>query len=123
MKHYLLIFIAFLVVGLLGGYLYFNRANVLNFLTGVKVKDMQFTRLSDSSVKISFKTSEDAKTKLEYGTTDMYGVETNEEESLSKDHSVVLSGLLAGKEHNFRIHMQLSSGKTQTSQNFVIRAQ
>ena len=123
MKGYVSVFIISLVVGLATGRLYFNRISIADFLTAVRVSDVEYMKLSESSVRVSFKTSQEVTTKLEYGTTTMYGVESDEEVSPTKDHAIVLPVLLPGKDHNFWVHIKTPSGKVKTSENFVIKAQ
>ncbi len=121
MKSYITIFVLALVVGLVGGFAYFNRALISSSLTGVKISGMVYTNLSESSVRIAFETSKAVSIQIEYGTSLLYGVVTDET-TPSSSHSIVLSGLLPGKDHNFRIHMKDSSGKVSISRDYVIKA-
>src|SRR3989344_5662992 len=121
LTRYLALFILFVVLGVGFGYAYSNRASVDNWLAGVKVRDVSYAKLSDTSVKISFVTSRPVSTKIEYGTSVLYGVETVEGEVVS-EHTIVVNGLLPNKDHNFRVFMRAPSGKTYFSGNYFIKA-
>lgn len=121
MRSYLIVTVLALLAGLIGGFVYFNRSLIQSSLTGVKISGMTYTNLTDSSVRIGLETSKDVSIKIEYGTSALYGVMT-EETAPSLSHSIILSGLLPGKDHNFRIHMKDSSGKTSVSRDYLIKA-
>ncbi|MBI4091356.1 hypothetical protein HY419_01225 [candidate division WWE3 bacterium] len=120
-KDYWMIVLAPLVAGLFIGYVYFNFDALKTAFVGVRVRDVKFAKLSDSSVRVTFKTSKPVSAMLKYGTTQLYGVET-EENAVSADHTFNLVGLLPGKGHNFQIVMKDETGKVKLSSNYIIKA-
>ena len=123
-KKYLLYFLLFVLVAALGfgiSYLILHRGDVEQRLAFGGIRDVKFTRLSESSVKISFKTGKAVSTSVEYGTTELYGVKVPSDPA-GNSHDFLLTGLLPGRDHNFRITVVTSGGKTYTSPNFVIKA-
>ena len=121
MRTYVVLFIVTLCIGIVAGILYKNPKFFSEKFMGVQVLGLSYKPLSDSSVSISFKTNKPVSVKLDYGTTELYGVETSQS-ALAKEHQIVLSGLLPGKDHNFKVEMKDEKGKTYSSGNYVVKS-
>jgi hypothetical protein len=83
-----------------------------NFGGPIKVS---FDTLGDSSVRVTWKSSFPAKTRVEYGTATYYNnsTEINEEYGTEGDH--VVSGLLPDKGHAFKVVAYDENGKVYSS--------
>lgn len=122
MKRFIFPILGALVIGiLLGAFVPQLSAMSLTSLTSpVSVRNMNYS-LSDSTLRVNFKTSKPAAVSIDYGTSEFYGVRTAES-AIASEHNVVLTGLLPGKEHHFRVMMKLPDGKVAFSDNFVVKA-
>ena len=116
-KELLLITIPLLLVAF---FLLVTKTSLIAVVTGPKIYDMAFTKLSNSSVDIAFRTTKPVSAKLKYGTSEMYGVETSMSAS-SVSHDFQLTGLLPGKEHDFVVVMRDGSGREIVSDNYVLK--
>ncbi|HSX39273.1 MAG TPA: hypothetical protein VLI92_01645 [Candidatus Saccharimonadales bacterium] len=88
----------------LAGYSYFK------FYSPVKL--VSFSRPDSSTVVVNITSATPVKTKVEYGTSDLYLNATDADEAFQTTQSHTIWGLLPGKTHFFRVIAKDSDGKT-----------
>lgn len=80
--------------------------------------NVSFDQISKSSIDISFDTAEPTKTKIMYGTTDMYMNEKVVNSKFSTQHTVRLDSILPGVLHKFRFIAEDVNGNQHVSKMY-----
>lgn len=119
MKAYALGTLIMFLIGLIGGYCYWNRNELMMRFQGAEVKGLAYKRVEDSGMTVSFKTEKPVTSKVYYGTTELYGVETSWQ-GPSTEHSYYINGLLPGKENNFVVEIKTEDGKLFKTNNHTV---
>ncbi len=119
MKVYIVVFLIMFLLGIAGGYFYWNKNSILMRIKGVHLNELSYSRVESSGMVLSFKTQKPVTTKVHYGTTPLYGVETSEK-GPTTEHSYYIDGLLPGKENNFSVEIKTEDGKVFKTENKVV---
>lgn len=80
-------------------------------ISGIDVSDR-----SESTATISWVTDEPATSRVEYGTTDAYGLTTPSDEELTTSHNITLTALESDTTYYFRVKSEDASGNEVTSE-------
>ena len=76
------------------------------------------TNITSSSADITWNTNQAATSKVEYGTTVLYGL-SEESSSLVNAHNIPISGLTAGTLHHYRVISKNNANKETTSADYT----
>ncbi|HEU4331334.1 MAG TPA: PQQ-dependent sugar dehydrogenase [Lapillicoccus sp.] len=79
------------------------------------------TAITSGGATITWTTSENATSQVDYGTTTSYGSTTTLDPALVASHSVVLSGLTANTTYNYRVRSRDAAGNERVSSNSTFR--
>lgn len=74
------------------------------------ISAVKATAITDSGATITWTTSEDADSQVEYGLTSRYGSSTLPGGALTKSHAVSLTGLAGGKTYHYRVKSKDARG-------------
>jgi len=91
----------------------FAAYSYVNFKT--PIKKVEFTQQGKDSVVVTVASSSPVKTRVEYGTSDLYLNATAPAEQFETTQTHVVWGLLPGKKHFFRVIAMDESGKSYTT--------
>lgn len=108
-KTLLMLVLVLSVVGVLIGY--YVSGSIFN----APFEDVSVDVLGQSTVRVNFKTSFPAKTKVVYGTSDMYTNEQIISSAFTRDHEVYLKSLLPEKDHIIKLVAEEVGGREHTS--------
>jgi hypothetical protein len=100
-----LVVVTFATLGVLIGYYLFSGA------FGNPFKNVTYAAVNGSSVQIAWETSFPARTRVEYGTSDIYLNETQLTPTFEVSHDVDLDGLLPDRSHLFRLVAEGDTGQ------------
>jgi|GEM_PF-1876301 len=81
------------------------------------ISEILITGLGQTSATINWKTNEASDSQVEYGTSVSYGASSALNNSKATLHKVILSGLNASTDYNFRVKSKDYAGNLQTSEN------
>lgn len=76
---------------------------------------------SGQALKVEFSSKIPVKTKIEYGTSEMYLNSTEITPELKEEHNVVVSGIIPSTKHFLRLVAYTESGKEYKSDFFVVQ--
>ena len=113
-KTLLLIVLVFSVIGVLIGY--YVSGNIFD----APFKDVSVDVLGESTVRVGFETSFPAKTKVVYGTSEMYTNEQEVSSNFTKIHEVYLDSLLPNKDHIIKLVAREMDGREHISPSYKI---
>ncbi len=88
--------------------------------TLLKITDVKVEKVTDKAVTITWATSKDANSFVEYGTTKDYGLTKSDSENTTA-HSVKIGGLKPDKQYHFRVKSKDESGDEQISEDIVFK--
>ena len=104
-----LVVVAFATLGVLVGYYMFTD------VFGGPFQNVSYAAVNGSALMIEWETSFPARTRVEYGTSEIYLNETDLSDTFETDHDVALGGLLPGAKHVFRLVAEDNAGQKFTS--------
>ncbi len=81
----------------------------------LEIADVTVSGVGPTWAIIGWTTTRPATSRVEYGLTDGYGQETSEDTLAVVEHSVMLTGLLDGTAHHFRVHSRDGYGPDASS--------
>jgi len=84
-------------------------------ITPPVISEVDVSDRSESTATISWVTDEPATGRVEYGTTDAYGLTTPSDEELTTSHNITLTGLEPDITYYFRVKSEDASGNEATS--------
>lgn len=100
-----LVIISFATLGVLVGYYLFSGVFKGTF------QNVTYAAADSSNLRIEWETKFPARTRVEYGTNEIYLNETSFTSEYSMDHGISLEGLLPDKAHVFRLIAEDNTGK------------
>lgn len=110
-----LIVITFSVIGVLIGYY------IVSDIFSGPFKNVSVDLLGESSVRVSFETKSPAKTKVQYGTNDIYMNEVSVSSDFSSEHDIDLKNLLPQRLHMIKLFAKEASGREYLSPVYKIK--
>lgn len=109
----ILVVVVFSAFGLLLSYYVFND------VLGLPFKNITYRKYDDNLIGIKWESKTPLKTKVEYGTSQIYLNDTDYHETFETSHSVQVKGLLPGKDHYIRLVAEDAQGQKYTTPFFV----
>lgn len=106
--------VVFATIGCLLGYFLFSETLVGPF------KNIAYAQ-SGSTMEVKVETRVPTRARVEYGTAPEYLNKKEMDEKYQTDHEIMVSGVLPGKPHFFRVILEDQSGRFHTSAFYTVK--